>query len=120
MDVTADGERLLLVSVNAASELSLVVCELPACTNRRDFDAPPDLRPPVQWTPDDQAIAYVDTTRANIWSLPLDGSPPLKITHFTETVPGRAIADYAWSRDGQHLAIVRATTTEDIVLLSGL
>jgi hypothetical protein len=38
------------------------------------------------------------------------------LTHFTD---GRTILDFAWSRDGRRLAIVRATIANDIVLLKG-
>ena len=48
---------------------------------------------------------------------PLDGSAPRQITHFTD---GRSIVDFAWSRDGKHLAIARTTVTNDIVLFKGL
>jgi hypothetical protein len=33
---------------------------------------------------------------------------------------GRAILDFAWSRDGTRLAVARAKTTTDIVLFRGL
>jgi len=39
-----------------------------------------------------------------------------QLTHFTD----RTIADFAWSRDGKHLALVRTTATSDIVLFKGL
>jgi hypothetical protein len=38
------------------------------------------------------------------------------VTHFDD----REIARFAWSHDGMQLAIVRKTTTNDVVLLNGL
>jgi hypothetical protein len=47
---------------------------------------------------------------------PLDGKPPHQLTHFTD----RTGTDFVWSRDGKRLAIARSTTTNDIVLFTGL
>jgi Tol biopolymer transport system component len=58
----------------------------------------------------------VDRTQSNIWSLPLDGGSPRQITRFAD----RQISSYAWSNDGKRLAVMRTTTTNDIVLLKGL
>lgn len=43
--------------------------------------------------------------------------PPRQLTRFTD---GRTIADYAWSHDGQRLAISRLSVSNDIVLFLGL
>jgi len=48
---------------------------------------------------------------------PLSGAPPRQLSRFAD---GRAILDFAWSRDGARLAIARAKTTTDIVLFRGL
>jgi hypothetical protein len=53
----------------------------------------------------------------NLWVQPFDGSAPHQLTHFSDN---RIIYDFAWSRDGKHLAIARATITNDIVLFKGL
>jgi Tol biopolymer transport system component len=71
----------------------------------------------LRWMPDGRAIAYRDATQANLWVQPLDGKPPHQLTHFTD---GRAIVDFAWSRDGKRLAVARSTTSNDIVLFKGL
>ena len=73
---------------------------------------------PVRWTPDGRGIAFViRSPQANIWIQPLDGSPPRQLTRFTD---GRAIPDFAWSRDGSRLAIVRVRSITDVVLYKGL
>jgi hypothetical protein len=48
---------------------------------------------------------------------PLTGGAPRQLTRFTNN---RAIGSFAWSRDGERLAITRSTITNDIVLFSGL
>jgi Tol biopolymer transport system component len=60
---------------------------------------------------------YADATDTNLWVQPLDGGAPRQLTTFTD---GKKIADFAWSPDGQQLAITRAVTTNDIVLLKGV
>jgi hypothetical protein len=44
------------------------------------------------------------------------GGEPRQMTQFTD----RTIMALAYSRDGKRLAVARATTTNDIVLLKGL
>jgi hypothetical protein len=48
---------------------------------------------------------------------PLDGSASRQITHFTD---GRFIGHYAWSNDGQRLAVSRVSFRSDIVLFRNL
>jgi len=119
LDVSRDGRRLMFRSRNDKDESMLVVCELPACANRQDVAMPATaaLGLGMRWTPDGREVAYVDNSSRNIWALPLDGSPPHPITEFGGDAPPGDIANFAWSSDGQRLAIARMTTTNDIVLL---
>jgi Tol biopolymer transport system component len=117
LDISPDGRRLLFLSSGAQNQWMIVTCDLPACSNRRTQDLPANFRWEwTRWTPDERAIAYVDATGNNIWAQPLDGGPPRQITRFGD----RAIRGFAWSHDGKRLAVVRTTTTNDIVLLRGL
>ena len=78
--------------------------------------APPSIRS-VRWMPDGRGVAYIDAaTESNLWEQPLDASSSHQLTHFTD----QTITDFAWSRDGQRLAISRATIMNDIVLFKGL
>jgi hypothetical protein len=47
---------------------------------------------------------------------PFDGRAAYPLTRFTSG----DLLDFAWSADGARLAIVQATTTNDIVLFRGL
>ena len=69
----------------------------------------------LRWTSDGRAISYVDNRGgiSNIWSQPIDGSPPRPVTDFH----GGEIYSFAWSRDG-NLAISRGMQTSDLVLIS--
>jgi Tol biopolymer transport system component len=117
VDVSPDGRRLLLLSSDSQNHFFFVVCDFPACSNRKTIPFPANFAfREERWTPDGKGIAYLDAGYANLWSVPVDGGKPQQITHFTD----RSIAGYAWSPDGTRLAVVRATTTNDVVLFKGL
>ena len=64
-----------------------------------------------RWTPDGQALTYVDTPKGvtNVWSQPLEGGAPRRITGFTSD----QIFTFDWSRDGKQLALFRGTPTRN-------
>jgi DNA-binding winged helix-turn-helix (wHTH) protein/Tol biopolymer transport system component len=117
VDISPDGKMLLFNARDDRQSRSVyIACELPGCTSQRSFPAQTAGR--VRWTPGGRSIAYVDKdTVANIWAQPLDGGPSYQLTHFTDR---SRIWDFAWSRDGKRLAVLRATGSSDIVLLRSL
>jgi len=71
---------------------------------------------PFHWTPDGQALAYIDRgVLSSIWTVPVfsDGPPKLLL----DFKSGR-IFDFAWSHDGSQLAVARGEVTNDVVLIS--
>lgn len=60
-------------------------------------------------------MAYVDRTGLAIWIQAITGGAPPRLVAF----PDRPILQFAWSPDGKRLAISRALTISDIVLLRG-
>ncbi|MEK6325269.1 MAG: protein kinase [Acidobacteriota bacterium] len=69
-----------------------------------------------RWSPDRRSLNYLRDTRGgvtNIWSFPLDGSPPKQLTDFKTD----QIYNFAWSPDGKQLVLARGTTTSDVVLI---
>lgn len=77
-----------------------------------DFVAPFGQK--VSWAFDGRALTYIGTLGgSNIWSQPLDGSSPKQITDFKSD----RIFSFAWSRDGERLAVARGTRTTDVVLI---
>jgi Tol biopolymer transport system component len=90
----------------------------------KHFDIPAEYDPPwncdgwvLRWTPDGRAITYAlwkgNFTPVNLWSQPLSGGPPRRITDFRD-----AIVAYDWSPDGKQLALTRRTQSQDVVLIS--
>jgi serine/threonine protein kinase len=117
IDISPDSQRLLFLSSLEQNRFAFLICELPKCTTPQRVALPANFRPSAsRWTPDGKGIAYVDTSLRNIWSLPLDGEAPRQLTHFDD----RVIAGFDWSHDGKQLAVIRRTTTNDVLLLKGL
>jgi Tol biopolymer transport system component len=82
----------------------------------RTFDIPALPIPSLRWTPDNRAVAYVDTQGgvSNIVAQPLDGGKPKRLTDFKQ----ERIFSFDYSRDGKQLALSRGTINNDVVLIS--
>lgn len=122
LGVSPDGKRIVFWTVADDGVETIVICDLLACANPREFTLPRNIAdlPSLQWTPDGGAISYLERSGMNIWALPLDGeSAPRPITRFSEDdASDGAIVRFAWSRESPpRLALLRSTTTDDIVLL---
>jgi serine/threonine protein kinase/Tol biopolymer transport system component len=72
----------------------------------------------LRWTPDSQALFYVDMHdgNSNIWSQPLNASPAKQVTTFDSD----QVFGFDLSPDGRQLVITRGTTVSDVVLMRGL
>ena len=84
----------------------------------KTFDVPANalVYPGLHWRADGRALTYIDTQNevSNIWSQPLDGGAPTKLTNFT----AEQIFRFAWSPDGKQLIFERGFNVNDVVLLS--
>ncbi|HEY8186908.1 MAG TPA: protein kinase [Pyrinomonadaceae bacterium] len=67
------------------------------------------------WSADGRSVTFVNRVNnvPNIWSQPLDGSPPKPVTNFKSLW----LYDYAPSPDGKQLALSRGDQYQDIVLI---
>ncbi len=67
------------------------------------------------WAKGSRSLTYTDTRdgAGNIWSFPLDGTPPKQLTNFKTD----EIYNFDWSADGKQLVTARGTTTSDVVLM---
>lgn len=111
--VSPDGQWIAYAAFDDQNRPATAVCDLATCASKRTFSLG------SVWTPDSQGLAYVDPrTRSDLWVQPLDGGPPRQLTHFP--ADGKMIQDFAWSGDGQRLAVARFSLTNNIVLFRGL
>jgi eukaryotic-like serine/threonine-protein kinase len=80
------------------------------------LDLPLVLKSPFRWASDGQALIYIDSRDRiyNLWSQPLDGSPPKRLTDFKSD----RIFRFDPSRDGRGFALARGDESSDVVLIS--
>jgi Tol biopolymer transport system component len=73
------------------------------------------IRAGLHWTGDGRALTYVDNRDgvSNIWSQPVDGGQPKRLTNFTSD----KIFRFAWSRDDKQLAYERGMEINDATLI---
>jgi Tol biopolymer transport system component len=112
--VSPDGRSIAFTALGSKGAAVLSVCGLPGCDRPRTLGAAQRIDP-LHWTPDGRGVAIARA--ANLWVYPIEGGAPRQLTRFTDPRPIRA---FAWSRDGRRLAIARSTTSNDIVLLTGV
>jgi Tol biopolymer transport system component len=84
----------------------------------RVLDSATNDSPIYGWTADGSAVMYIRTRDgiSNIYSRPLDGSPPKQVTDFNSD----QIFQFTWSPDGKNLLCARGVETSDVVLISNL
>ena len=78
---------------------------------------PPNGVTPIRWTRDSRSLAYVNTSDdrgQNIWIQPLTGGEARPLTNFTDR---KRIVSFAYSHNFTRLAILRATTKTNLVLV---
>jgi serine/threonine protein kinase len=75
----------------------------------------PPMTGGFHFTPDGKAVAFISEEKGvdNVWIEPLDGSQGHPLTHFTSD----QILDFRWSPDGKSLAVLRLSSTSDVILL---
>ena len=120
LDVSPDGNLVAYDSSSndQATGKKIGVAQIGGKDTIRIFDLPLGQSglQHIRWTPDGGALTYFDNREAqNIWIQPLDG-PPRRLTDFKTD----RIFNFAWSRDGKQLAIVRQIRSSDVVLMRNL
>ncbi len=114
--LSPDGKLLaFLFWDEAALRYRVAVVPVEGGGSREVYDLPQGIIR-FQWSPEGKAFAYLDTRQGvtNVWAQPLAGGAPRQLTNFTSDL----VFDYAWSRDGNQLALARGNVTSDVVLLS--
>ncbi len=118
LSLSPDGKAVAFTSVDQEGRPAIAICPLSDCSTPRLVPlSPGTVAKRISWTPDSAGLLYAGGAPENLWVESLDGKSLRQLTHFTDD---RQIADAAFSRDGTHLAIARATTITDVVLIKGL
>lgn len=119
--ISHDGKKIACFLGDETEPDKLSIAVLPFEGGEPDiiFDLPKDIdeNSLLRWTPKGNALAYVINSGAvsNIYSQPLDGSPPEQLTNFNE----KLIFYFDWSRNGD-LACSRGEIDNDVVLIKDL
>jgi Tol biopolymer transport system component/DNA-binding winged helix-turn-helix (wHTH) protein len=116
--VSPDGQRVAYYSLRDGRWLIAVV-PIEGGSIVATYPIPPNSSSRMlRWMPDGRGLAYVVTVDgvSNVWKQPLEGGPPESVTDFTAD----RIFDFAWSRDGRLLAVLRAVETSDAVRITSL
>jgi serine/threonine protein kinase/Tol biopolymer transport system component len=96
-------------------QLGLISLETGKTVKAIDFPATTAGGGGFQWTSDGKSVMYVDTRNgvSNIWSQPIDGSPPKHVTDFKSD----QIFTFSWSKDGKQLMLARGRTINDVIMI---
>lgn len=115
--VSPDGKLLACYYSDdlAKFELSIALIPFDGLLPSKTFPAPKGDLLPLQWTADGRALTYINHADGtyNIWNQPIAEGAPRPLTDFKTD----RIFNFAWSRDGQRLALSRGVVTNDVVLI---
>lgn len=114
--VSPDGKMIACRYLDESNAQKIAIISSQGGSPLKVFNIPIHPWQRIRWTKDGSALTYVDVRAgiANIWSKPLDGSPPRQVTDFRAD----QIFSYDWSRDGKQLACERGVETNDVVLIT--
>jgi Tol biopolymer transport system component len=112
--VSPDGRLLACNYITKTEPQKWVVATPPLAGGEpRELFTPPFLQR-LRWAPDGRSVLYVETKAgvSNIWSRPLDGTPPKRLTDFKS----EEVFDFDISRDGD-LVLSRGAVLSDAVII---
>jgi eukaryotic-like serine/threonine-protein kinase len=119
INLAPDGKHILFAVLSQeGNKLSVGQATLDANAPIAYLDPSPGLGKlrDGRWIPGQQALAYVDARSGapNVWTYPLNGKPPVQLTHFNS---GR-IFGISLSADGSKIALSRGSINSDVVLFT--
>ena len=114
-DLSADGKVFVTLEVRESDRK--LALKFVSTEDKKSWYHEVDQRAswPLRFRVDGMAVVYTVTEKGvdNLWLQPLNSSPYRQLTHF----PSEKISQFAFSRDGSQLAILRGHTESDAVLL---
>lgn len=116
--ISSDGKLIAYDTYDAQAEkkTKAVIISSESGAPVKVLDYTPLWNTGLQWSPDDSSIIYINLRQggANLWRLPLDGSPAQQLTAFKS----EQIFSFHFTHDGRQLVCARGTTTSDVVMIS--
>ena len=117
-DVSPNGKFVALWQKPADSGWKLAIYNAAGGPPVKLFDAEagvPPNPPPVRWTPDGKAVAYLKVVNGvpNVWKQPIAGGDPVKVTGYTSM---RTI-NFDWAADDR-IVCTREERTTNVVMVS--
>jgi eukaryotic-like serine/threonine-protein kinase len=115
--ISPDGKWVKIIDL---SRLSRKVVLIPAAGGKavKIADPDPEWGMPLEWTPDGSAYLYIKSVNgvSNVWQRNMDGGEAKQLTRFDS----ERISDVTMSRDGKNLAVIRYSSTSDVVMIKDL
>jgi serine/threonine protein kinase len=117
--VSPDGTMIACYYMIDFSQTSGMIALIPGEGGEpiKTFDLPPGstMNRGIRWLSDGSAVTYPVRRggATNIWSQPIDESPPVQLTRFTS----KRIFAFDWSHDGKYLVCARGTYDDDVVMI---
>jgi eukaryotic-like serine/threonine-protein kinase len=116
--VSPDGKWIACYHVDKQNPSQLIIFPFEGGQPAKTINLPSTLGPlngHPSWSADGKSVMFVNRLNniTNVWSQPVDGSPPKPITNFKSLW----IYYYAPSRDGKMIALSRGDQYQDIVLI---
>jgi Tol biopolymer transport system component len=113
--ISTDGKQISFFQMKDDKwQICLIGADGGAISNR--IDVPPIQREnTIRWSPDNRNLQFIGVNGnvGNIWSLPLDGSPPKQETNFDS----HWLDDFLPSPDKKKFALARRLSVSDMILI---
>ncbi len=117
-NVSPDGKLLAANCYNAESQSPWQLSIFPITDGQPVTSFPnTTCRGLPRWTPDSQAVVYMDNANASIWRQPLHGGAPVKMISL---MPKERIYNFAFSPDNTQLVIARGRPQSDALLIEDI
>lgn len=120
INLAPEGKHILFASLEEGPDKKLRVGQVTLDGSAPIVYLNPPPRPAIlrdgRWIRGQQSLVYADARSGapNLWTYPLNGSPPQQLTHF---ISGR-IFGISLSPDGSNIAYSRGSINSDVVLFS--
>jgi eukaryotic-like serine/threonine-protein kinase len=116
--ISPDGEWVKIIDTSYVPQKVVII---PAAGGKavRTAEVNPEWGMPLQWTPDGSGFLYSKSVNgvSNVWQRNMDGGEAKQLTRFDDELMSERVA---MSPEGKNLAMVRYSTSSDVVMIKDL